>query len=116
MIVSDNGTELTSNAIFAWAKDHKIDWHYIAPGKPMQNGSVESFNGKMRDELLNAGGALRRRVVLQPRAGKIDYLCVGGGLQHHAATLITGLPDASGLRRKIRRNRLPNRAYKRRRL
>ena len=53
MIVSDNGTELTSNAIFAWCKDHKIDWHYIAPGKPMQNGYVESFNGKMRDELLN---------------------------------------------------------------
>ena len=53
MIVSDNGTELTSHAIFAWAKDHKIDWHYITPGKPMQNGYVESFNGKMRDELLN---------------------------------------------------------------
>ena len=53
MIVSDNGTELTSNAIFAWSRDHEIDWHYIAPGKPMQNGYVESFNGKMRDELLN---------------------------------------------------------------
>ena len=53
MIVSDNGTELTSHAIFAWAKDLKIEWHYIAPGKPMQNGYVESFNGKMRDELLN---------------------------------------------------------------
>lgn len=53
MIVSDNGTELTSNAIFAWAQDHAVDWHYIAPGKPMQNGFVESFNGRMRDELLN---------------------------------------------------------------
>ena len=53
MIVSDNGTELTSNAIFAWCKDHKIDWHYTEPGKPQQNGYVESFNGKMRDELLN---------------------------------------------------------------
>jgi putative transposase len=53
MIVSDNGTELTSYAIFTWARDHKIDWHYIAPGRPMQNGYVESFNGKMRDELLN---------------------------------------------------------------
>ena len=53
MIVSDNGAELTSHAIFAWARDHKIDWHYIMPGKPMQNGYVESFNGKMRDELLN---------------------------------------------------------------
>ena len=53
MIVSDNGTELTSNAILAWSKDHGIDWHYIAPGKPMQNGYAESFNGRMRDELLN---------------------------------------------------------------
>jgi transposase InsO family protein len=53
MIVSDNGTELTSNAIFSWAKDHAVDWHYIAPGKPMQNSLVESFNGRMRDELLN---------------------------------------------------------------
>ena len=53
MIISDNGTELTSNAILAWAHDHKIEWHYIAPGKPTQNPFVESFNGRMRDELLN---------------------------------------------------------------
>ncbi|MBY2994909.1 IS3 family transposase [Rhizobium leguminosarum] len=53
MIVSDNGTEFTSNAILAWSKDHKVERHYIAPGKPMQNGYVESFNGRMRDELLN---------------------------------------------------------------
>jgi len=53
MIVSDNGTELTSNAILAWSKDHKVEWHYIAPGRPMQNGYIESFNGRMRDELLN---------------------------------------------------------------
>jgi transposase InsO family protein len=53
MIVSDHGTELTSNAILAWAKENRIEWHYIAPGKPMQNGFCESFNGRMRDELLN---------------------------------------------------------------
>lgn len=53
MIVSDNGTELTSNAILSWCAEHRIDWHYIAPGKPMQNGFVESFNGRMRDEFLN---------------------------------------------------------------
>ena len=52
MIVSDNGTELTSNAILAWSKDQKVEWHYIAPGRPMRNGYVESFNGRMRDELL----------------------------------------------------------------
>jgi len=53
MIVSDNGTELTSNAILKWYAEHKIEWHYIAPGKPMQNGFVESFNGRLRDEFLN---------------------------------------------------------------
>lgn len=53
MIVSDNGTELTSRAILQWQEDHRVEWHYIAPGKPMQNGYVESFNGRMRDELLN---------------------------------------------------------------
>jgi transposase InsO family protein len=53
MIVSDNGTELTSNAILTWCAEHRIEWHYIAPGNPMQNGYIESFNGRMRDELLN---------------------------------------------------------------
>lgn len=52
-IVSDNGTELTSNAVLAWSGEAGVDWHYIAPGKPTQNGFVESFNGRMRDELLN---------------------------------------------------------------
>ena len=53
MIVSDNGTELTSNAVLSWSGEAKVEWHYIAPGKPMQNGYIESFNGRMRDELLN---------------------------------------------------------------
>ena len=52
-IVSDNGTELTSNAILCWADQSKVGWHYIAPGKPQQNGYNESFNGRLRDELLN---------------------------------------------------------------
>ncbi|KIN61778.1 Integrase [Sulfitobacter noctilucae] len=52
-VVGDNGTELTSNAILKWQEDRKVDWHYIAPGKTMQNGFVESFYGRMRDELLN---------------------------------------------------------------
>jgi putative transposase len=52
-IVSDNGTELTSNAILAWSDERKVGWHYIAPGKPQQNGFIESFNGRLRDELLN---------------------------------------------------------------
>jgi putative transposase len=53
MIVSDNGSEFTSNAILAWADQARVEWHYIAPGKPMQNGFIESFNGRLRDERLN---------------------------------------------------------------
>src|SRR5690606_16530523 len=53
MIVSDNGTELTSNAVLAWCGDVQVKWHYTTPGKPTDNAFVESFNGRMRDELLN---------------------------------------------------------------
>jgi putative transposase len=50
---SDNGTELTSNAILSWTADAGVDWHYIDPGKPVQNAFIESFNGRLRDEFLN---------------------------------------------------------------
>ncbi len=53
MVVSDNGTELTSRAILQWQEDRQVEWHYIAPGKPMQNSFVESLNGRFRDECLN---------------------------------------------------------------
>lgn len=53
MVVSDNGTELTSIAILKWSQDRRIEWHYTQPGKPTQNAFVESFNGRLRDECLN---------------------------------------------------------------
>ncbi|GLS19239.1 hypothetical protein GCM10007874_22560 [Labrys miyagiensis] len=53
MIASDNGTEFTSNAMLTWCKETGVNWHFIAPGKPMRNGFIESSNGRMRDELLN---------------------------------------------------------------
>lgn len=53
LVVSDNGPELVSLAVLRWQQESGVDWHYIAPGKPMQNGFVESFNGRLRDELLN---------------------------------------------------------------
>ena len=43
MIVSDNGTELTSHAILRWQEERGVGWHYIAPGKPVQNAFVESL-------------------------------------------------------------------------
>ncbi|MBL4896935.1 MAG: IS3 family transposase [Erythrobacter sp.] len=52
-VVSDNGTELTSSAILRWSQERRVEWHYIAPGKPMQNGFVESFDGRLRDECRN---------------------------------------------------------------
>jgi len=53
MVISDNGMEITSNAILGWAEERRIEWLFIAPGKPMQNGFIERFNGRLRDELLN---------------------------------------------------------------
>ena len=53
MCVSDNGTELTGTAILRWSQETRVEWHYIAPGKPQQNALIESFNGRLRDELLN---------------------------------------------------------------
>jgi putative transposase len=44
MLVSDNGSELTSNAILTWADQTRVDWHYIAPGKPLKNAFIESLN------------------------------------------------------------------------
>jgi Integrase core domain len=61
-----------SSAILSWADETGIGWHYIAPGKPQQNGFIESFNGRLRDELLNetlfkslphAAGAVRRTLA-----------------------------------------------------
>src|SRR5437762_2105202 len=49
----DNGPELTSRHFQAWCVDRKIELVHIQPGKPMQNGRVESFNGRMREECLN---------------------------------------------------------------
>ena len=52
VIVSDNGTELTSGAVLRWASG-RLDWHYIEPGKPVQNAFIESFNSRLPDECLN---------------------------------------------------------------
>ena len=52
-IVSNNGTEFTSRAILEWAGENDVGWHNIDPGKPQQNGFIETFNGSLRDELLN---------------------------------------------------------------
>lgn len=74
MIVSDDGTELTSNAMLRWQARAGVLWHDIAPGKPQQNGFMESFSGRFRDECLNGHlfGRLSavRRII---EAWRIDY-------------------------------------------
>jgi putative transposase len=95
VIVSDHGT---SNAVLAWAEENRIEWHYIAPGKPMQNGYIESFNGRMRDELLNEtmflGLTQARRAV---EAWVADY-------NTGEAAFFTRLQDATGLSVPTHRN------------
>jgi len=50
----DNGPEFTSRHFLGWCEERKIQLLHIQPGRPMQNGRVESFNGRLRDECLNA--------------------------------------------------------------
>jgi putative transposase len=52
-IRSDNGGEFTATAVMKWLRDQNVGPAYIKPGSPWQNGFVESFNGKLRDECLN---------------------------------------------------------------
>ncbi len=52
-IRSDNGPEFVSHAVDQWAYEQGPQWHTIQPGRPTENGYVESFNGRFRDECLN---------------------------------------------------------------
>lgn len=73
-LVLDNGPELTGRALDAWAAARGVRLRFIAPGKPSQNGVVESFNGRLRDECLNlcwfTGLADARATV---EAWRLDY-------------------------------------------
>lgn len=95
MIVSDNGTEFTSTAILAWAEDQRVAWHYIAPGKPTQNGF----------QWAHARRAAERDLVLQPRARPPEAGRLGLRLQHPPTALVDRLPDPCGLCRAPDRNR-----------
>jgi putative transposase len=93
-IVSDNGTEMTSMAVLRWCQETGVDWHYIAPGKPMQNGFVESFNGSFRDELLN------ETLFSSLAEARKDHR-MEGGLQPTQTPLILGQPHAAGVCHEI---------------
>ena len=98
MIVSDNGTELTSHAILKWTKKTGVEWHYIAPGKPTQNAFVESFNGCFRDECLNEhlfDSLSHARSLIE--AWRVDYNTV------RPHTSLGGLAPLTYMRRLSRR-------------
>ena len=101
MIVSDHGTELTSNAILAWCAEHGVDWHYIAPGKPMQNGFCESFNGRMRDELLNESlffGLDHARQIIGSWANDYNTARPHSALGYQTPAAFAARPAATGAR------------------
>jgi putative transposase len=52
-ITVDNGSEFYSRAMEAWAYQYNVHLDFIRPGKPVENGYIESFNGRLRDECLN---------------------------------------------------------------
>ena len=78
-IISDNGTEFTSRSVIEWARLTGIEWHYITPGKPRENGYTESLNGRIRDECLNEH--IFRNVAMARK----DYRGMAAGLQHREA-------------------------------
>jgi len=99
MIVSDNGTELTSRAVLEWTNRTGIGWHYIAPGKPVQNAFVESFNGKFRDECLNEevfASLTEARAVIE--RWRLDYNQVRPHSAHRGLTPVAARIRAAGAR------------------
>ena len=94
MVVSDNGSELTSNAILTWADQSRVAWHYIAPGKPMQNAFIESFNGRLRMKC-------ERDVVHVAGTGPRRARMLAGRLQRCTPTLAAWMEDAVRVRRHL---------------
>lgn len=58
-LVSTNGTELTSNAALKWQENRKVDWRYILSGQRTQDGLVEDFNGRMREDCFDLNTNLK---------------------------------------------------------
>ncbi|MDB5714334.1 MAG: putative transposase [Sphingomonadales bacterium] len=104
----EGGTELTSHAVLAWCQDTNVEWHYIAPGKPQQNGFVESFKGRLRDECLNEhlfpSLAVARQII---EAWRTDYNTV----RPHSS--LSGLAPAEFTNRPPRGITKPKLTYQR---
>ena len=88
---SDNGPEFTSRRMFGWAEDRKVQLAHIQPGRPMQNGHVESFHGRLRDECLNTSW-FRTLGDVREKAGRL-----APGVQHRATPQLARLPHPRGV-------------------
>ena len=96
-------TEFTSNAILTFSDDHKIDWHYITPGKPIQNGFVEGSNGRMREDFLG-------ETLFFNLAHACDLLAIWvAACNMERAALGPRLPDTLRLRLASESRNLPSR-------
>ena len=88
-IRSDSGPEFTSRAVREWLERIGVKTLFIEPGSPWENGYVESFNGKLRDELLNG------EIFYTLQRGSNHHRTMAETLQHHQRTQCFGLPPAS---------------------
>jgi putative transposase len=70
----DHGPEFICRSVRSWCEEHRVLLRYIEPGRPMQNGHIESFNGRLRDECLNANWFLNlTKARTQIQAWRTDY-------------------------------------------
>jgi putative transposase len=102
MAVPDNGRNRPATLVLKWQEDREVEWHCIVPGKPMQTGLVEAFNGWMRDECLNKHlfDSLRHAHNLAS-AWRNDFN------RHHSHSSLAGLTPAEYLNRS-KGDRNPN--------
>jgi putative transposase len=64
-VISDDGIKPTSHPVLPWQQWHDVQWHYIAPGKLIQNGFIESFNDRLREQFLH-GHLFAKPIVTEP--------------------------------------------------
>lgn len=105
-IVIDNGTEFTSKTLDQWAYENKVTLHFITPGRPMENGYIESFHGKFREECLNEHWFLTLDDARETiEAWRIDYNQVR---PHSALGYLTPEEFATGYANVESKNRFPH--------
>jgi putative transposase len=105
-IVIDNGTEFTSKALDQWAYENKLTLHFITPGRPMENGYIESFHGKFREECLNEHWFLTLDDARETiEAWRIDYNQVR---PHSSLGYLTPEEFATGYANVESKNRFPH--------